>query len=247
MLIFTHIECCMCHAMDLLCLLVYIETVHGCVVNGCTQNWRHLNKHLDCNVIGFLCVSVCSSLKVCVCVCVFVCVCVCVYDTCSHFSQTNLIVPPFGIFQMIPRHSIVLDLSSCTNESDVTLPTAIPTTVPPPPPPPDNSPPLCSTLYDMITSTKGGLDCTLSPSCTSVTCELVRDGPLIQLDMLILPQESDFKAHILYQPFYYAASEEWYVSVGSGMREFGADEGSTLRIQANATNTTLTLRVSECE
>ena len=152
---------------------------------------------------------------------------------------------PFNNVTIIPKHRLFLDLSSCTNESNMTLPTATPTI--PPPPPPDHSPPLCIILYDMITSTRGGLDCTLSPSCTSVTCELVRDGPLIQLDMLILPQESDFKAHILYQPFYYAASEEWYVSVGSGMREFGADEGSTLRIQANATYTTLTLRVSECE
>ena len=159
------------------------------------------------------------------------------------FSQSNLTLPVYGTFTMVPRHSITLDLASCPNRSSVAPPTATPTALPTQPPPPVDAPSLCHTLYNLANATAPALICSLVPSCTELTCEMYANGNPFSLELIVLPRESDEKAHIVYQPLYYESSQEWYVTVGTDMREWTAGEGGTLYVEATATNTTLTLQV----
>lgn len=169
-----------------------------------------------------------------------------------YLSQSNLTVLILGTFNLVPRHTIPLDLSSCSpTQPTVTPPTVAPTTPPTLPPPPPDAPPLCHSLYNLVNMTGAGLNCLIASSCTSLTCELDVDGYFYQINLIVLPRENSVKAQIFYQPIYYYSyysyysysQQKWEVKEGNQQREFEVGPNSTLLVQATATTSTLTFQV----
>ena len=160
-------------------------------------------------------------------------------------------LPFFGTINIVPHHTIILDLSSCSDQPPVTPPTAVPTAPPTQSPPPSDAPYLCQALYNLANTTGTELYCLTESSCTGLMCELTIDNYfLYQLDLLVLPRENSVKARIEYQPLYYYSSYYYYyqkrdIVEGNQEFEFQAGSNSTVVVKANATSSTLTMEVRE--
>ena len=160
------------------------------------------------------------------------------------FPQANVTLPFYGTINIVPRHIIILDLSSCSARPPVTPPTAVPTTPPTQSPPPSDAPYLCQALYNLANTTGAELNCLTESSCTGLMCELNADNNLYQLNLLVLPRESSVKARIGYRPLLqYSYYQQWDVVEGSQEYEFQVGPNGTVVVKTNATSTTLTIEV----
>ena len=163
------------------------------------------------------------------------------------FLQANLTVPFYGTINIVPRHTIILDLSSCSTQPSVNPPTAVPTMPPSPTPPPSDAPYLCHTLYNLANTTGTELNCLVASSCTELKCELSVDTYFYELNLLVLPRENSVKARIRYRSIHYHyelyQDEQWDVVEGNQEQAFQVTESSNLSVKASATGSTLTIQV----
>lgn len=90
----------------------------------------------------------------------------------SRLMQATLDEPLFGRVEIIPRHLLILDRTSCNHRNFVTLPPFPPAT--PPPGPGSSVSDTCKALYDLIRSHfKEPFSCRLQSSCDrGIQCEL---------------------------------------------------------------------------
>ena len=85
-------------------------------------------------------------------------------------------MPFFGREEIIPRHTIILDKTNCTNSSTpITIATVAPPTTPhPPTSPPLSAPEICHAFYSIVNRTRtDSFTCVqLTPCTTGITCQL---------------------------------------------------------------------------
>ena len=164
------------------------------------------------------------------------------------FPQANLTLPFFGTINIVPHHTIILDLSSCSDRPPVTPPTAVPTAPPTQSPPPSDAPYLCHALYNLANTTGTELYCLTESSCTGLMCELDTHSYLYQLNLLFLPRENSVKAQIVYESiysYYYHYYQKRDIVEGNHEFEFEGGRKRTVVVKANVTSSTLTIEVRE--